>query len=60
MLCVFFGGRRKKSIFFEVLRTRDKLGRLLADYASNPIKLQRKRDSSPRIDVYGDKNDYAL
>jgi hypothetical protein len=40
----------------------DKLGRLLADYASNPLKLcSVKRDfSSPLVYVYGDKNDYAL
>ena len=40
----------------------DKLGRLLADYASNPIKLCSVRVTSPNlpINVYGDKNDYAL
>ena len=38
------------------------IGRLLADYASNPIKLcsVSVTSLSPLINVYGDKNDYAL
>ena len=40
----------------------DKLGRLLADYASNPIKLCRVSVTSliPLVNVHGDKKDYAL
>jgi hypothetical protein len=38
----------------------DKLGRLLADYTSNQ-PMQRKRDFSKLlINIYGNKNDYAL
>ncbi len=52
----------EKALFVDVLRSPDKLGRLFGRlrFESNQA-MQRKRDfSSPLVDLYGDKNDYAL